>query len=151
MKVENAMAVRTAIEKERADCMTKLDNELKLAKEVVEEKNREIEMYRVRTIALIEQGKRYKNMIDRLIGEFGLKSDIQQTIKEKVSYHVICTCVKYNLKRNVLKNIGKIYTTREKKWNKILSINICSSGLPVLQQDSSVLNNYFIYERNFYI
>lgn len=84
MKVENAMAVRTAIEKERADCMTKLDNELKLAKEVVEEKNREIEMYRVRTVALIEQGKRYKNMMDRLIGEFGLKSDIQQTIKEKV-------------------------------------------------------------------
>lgn len=84
MKVENAMAVRTAIEKERADCMTKLDNELKLAKEVVEEKNREIEMYRVRTVALIEQGKRYKNMMDRLIGEFGLTSDIQQTIKEKV-------------------------------------------------------------------
>ncbi|KAL6432753.1 hypothetical protein ACFW04_006265 [Cataglyphis niger] len=84
MKVENAMAVRTAIEKERADCMTKLDNELKLAKEVVEEKNREIEMYRVRTVALIEQGKRYKNMIDRLIEEFGLKSEIQQTMKEKV-------------------------------------------------------------------
>ncbi|XP_029660721.1 RB1-inducible coiled-coil protein 1 isoform X2 [Formica exsecta] len=86
MKVENAMAVRTAIEKERADCMTKLDNELKLAKEVVEEKNREIEMYRVRTVALIEQGKRYKNMIDRLIGEFGLKSEIQQTMKEKVKH-----------------------------------------------------------------
>lgn len=113
MKVENAMAVRTAIEKERADCMTKLDNELKLAKEVVEEKNREIEMYRVRTVALIEQGKRYKNMMDRLIGEFGLKSDIQQTIKEKVSYHVICTRVKYNF-QNVLKNIGKnIYYSRK--------------------------------------
>ncbi|CAL1682110.1 unnamed protein product [Lasius platythorax] len=84
MKVENAMAVRTAIEKERADCMVKLDNELKLAKEVVEEKNREIEMYRVRTAALIEQGKRYKNMIDRLIEEFGWKSEIRQTIKEKM-------------------------------------------------------------------
>lgn len=90
MKVENAMAVRTAIEKERADCMMKLDNELKLAKKVVEEKNREIEMYRMRTAALIEQGKRYKNMIDRLIGEFGLKSETRQTMKEKVSYHVIC-------------------------------------------------------------
>lgn len=94
MKVENAMAIRTAIEKERADCMTKLDNELKLAKEIVEEKNREIEMYRLKTFALIEQGKRYKNMIDRLIGEFGLKSEMQQTLKEKVSYHLICTCVK---------------------------------------------------------
>lgn len=107
MKVENAMAVRTAIEKERADCMTKLDNELKLAKEVVEEKNREIEMYRVRTVALIEQGKRYKNMIDRLIGEFGLKSEIQQTMKEKVLYQtVIYTCIKCNSKK-VLKNIRK--------------------------------------------
>ncbi|KAL6257400.1 hypothetical protein P5V15_010972 [Pogonomyrmex californicus] len=84
MKVENAMAVRTAIEKERADCMAKLDNELRLAKEVVEEKNREIEIYRVRTAVLIEQGKRYKNMIDRLIGEFELKSEIQQTLTEKM-------------------------------------------------------------------
>lgn len=89
MKIENAMAVRTAIEKERADCMAKLDNELRLAKEVVEEKNREIEMYRIRTTALIEQGKRYKNMIDRLIGEFELNSEIQQTLMEKVLYHIL--------------------------------------------------------------
>ncbi|XP_071633138.1 uncharacterized protein Atg17 isoform X2 [Temnothorax longispinosus] len=84
MKVENAMAVRTAIEKERADCMAKLDNELRLAKAVVEEKNREIEMYRMRTAALFEQGKHYKNMIDRLIGEFELKSEIQQNLMEKM-------------------------------------------------------------------
>lgn len=87
MKVENAVAVRTAIVKERADCMAKLDNELRLAKEVVEEKNREIEMYRIRTAALMEQGKHYKNTIDRLIGEFELKSEIQQTLMEKVSYY----------------------------------------------------------------
>ncbi|XP_077273593.1 autophagy-related 17 isoform X2 [Temnothorax americanus] len=84
MKIENAMAVRTAIEKERADCMAKLDNELILAKAVVEEKNREIEMYRMRTAALFEQGKHYKNMIDRLIGEFELKSEIQQNLMEKM-------------------------------------------------------------------
>ncbi|XP_011871061.1 PREDICTED: RB1-inducible coiled-coil protein 1 isoform X2 [Vollenhovia emeryi] len=84
MKVENALAVRTAIEKERTDCMTKLDSELTLAKEVVEEKNREIEMYRVRTAALIEQGKHYKTMIDQLVGEFELKSEIQQTLMEKM-------------------------------------------------------------------
>lgn len=88
MKIENAVAIRTAIIKERADCMTKLDNELRLAKEVVEEKNREIEMYRMRTIALIEQGKHYKHTIDRLLGDFELKSEIQQTLMEKVRYHI---------------------------------------------------------------
>ncbi|XP_036148270.1 RB1-inducible coiled-coil protein 1 isoform X2 [Monomorium pharaonis] len=84
MKIENAMAIRTAIEKERSDCMAKLDNELRLAKEVVEEKNREIEMYRMRTTALMEQGKHYKNMIDRLIEEFELKAEVQQTLMEKM-------------------------------------------------------------------
>ncbi|EGI64641.1 RB1-inducible coiled-coil protein 1 [Acromyrmex echinatior] len=84
MKIENAVAVRTAIIKERADCMAKLDNELRLAKEVVEEKNREIEMYRMRTAALIEQGKHYKHTIDRLLGDFELKSEIQQTLMEKM-------------------------------------------------------------------
>lgn len=89
MKIENAMVLHTAIEKERADCMAKLDNELRLAKEVVEEKNREIEMYRMRTATLFEQGKHYKTMIDRLIGEFELKSEMQQTLMEKVLYHIL--------------------------------------------------------------
>ncbi|KAG5325461.1 RBCC1 protein, partial [Pseudoatta argentina] len=84
MKIENAVAVRTAIIKERADCTAKLDNELRLAKEVVEEKNREIEMYRMRTAALMEQGKHYKHTIDRLLGDFELKSEIQQTLMEKM-------------------------------------------------------------------
>ncbi|KAL0119774.1 hypothetical protein PUN28_007898 [Cardiocondyla obscurior] len=83
MKIESAMAVRTAIVKERADCMEKLDNELKLAKEVVEEKNKEIEMYRARTTALIEQSKHYKNMIDRLIKDFKIKSEKQHNLMEK--------------------------------------------------------------------
>jgi len=91
MKVEHAMAIRTAIEKERADCMAKLDNELSLAREVVVEKNKEIEVYRLRTAALIEQGKRYKNMIDQLIGELESKSEIRQILREKVSRHVNIT------------------------------------------------------------
>ena len=97
MKIENAMAVRTAIIKERADCMAKLDNELRLAKEVVEEKNREIEMYRMRTAALIEQGKHYKHTIDRLLGDFELKSEIQQTLMEKVWYHISHSLHTYTL------------------------------------------------------
>jgi len=106
MKIESAMALRTAIEKERADCMAKLDNELRLAKEVVEEKNREIDLYRVRTAALIEQGKHYKNTIDRLIEEFEFKSDIQQMLKEKVQYHVLFICDK-RTKYDICKNIKK--------------------------------------------
>jgi hypothetical protein len=84
MKVEHAMAIHTAIEKERTDCMAKLDNELSLAREVVVEKNKEIEVYRLRTAALIEQGKRYKSMIDQLIGELESKSEIRQILREKV-------------------------------------------------------------------
>lgn len=141
MKVENAMAVRTAIEKERADCMTKLDNELKLAKEVVEEKNREIEMYRVRTVALIEQGKRYKHMIDRLIGEFGLKSEIQQTMKEKVLYNIIYTCVKYNFKKVL--NIKKyIYTIHVKIRQKVF-INIYIYATDLQSYDRTILDLFY--------
>lgn len=150
MKVENAMAIRTAIEKERADCMVKLDNELKLAKEVVEEKNREIEMYRVRTAALIEQGKRYKNMIDRLIEEFGWKSEIRQTIKEKVLYHVIY--VKCNLNK-VLKNMGKynICILFTKKYDKKYLL-ICTQQI---RNPCPVTGQYWIFilfmEKSIYI
>jgi len=70
--------------------MAKLDNELSLAREVVVEKNKEIEVHRLRTAALIEQGKRYKNMIDQLIGELESKSEIRQILREKVLRHVNC-------------------------------------------------------------
>ncbi|XP_011154771.1 RB1-inducible coiled-coil protein 1 isoform X2 [Harpegnathos saltator] len=63
MKLENAAVLRTAIEKERADCMTKLDNELKVATQMVEEKDRELKIYRMREAALIEECQRYKNTI----------------------------------------------------------------------------------------
>lgn len=100
MKVENAVAIRTAVEKERSDCMAKLDNELSLAREVVVEKNKEIEIYRLRTAALIEQGKRYKNMIDQLIGELESKSEIRQILKEKVLYYANYTW--NNFKKNLI-------------------------------------------------
>ncbi|XP_014479301.1 PREDICTED: RB1-inducible coiled-coil protein 1 isoform X3 [Dinoponera quadriceps] len=66
MKLENAAALRTAIEKERADCMTKLDNELRVATQMVEEKDRELKMCRRREAALAEECQRYKNTIRRL-------------------------------------------------------------------------------------
>lgn len=87
MKAENAAAIRTAIEKERADCMTKLDMELNLGRKVLMEKNKEIDIYKMKTTALIEQGKRYKSLIDQLVGDLEPKSEIRQTLKEKVLCH----------------------------------------------------------------
>lgn len=83
MKLENAAAVRTAIEKERTDCMAKLDNELRLASQMLEEKNRELEMYRLREAALTDECQRYKNMIRRLTKS---ESAVRQTLTEKVTY-----------------------------------------------------------------
>lgn len=84
MKLENAAAVRTAIEKERTDCMAKLDNELRLASQMVEEKNRELEMYRMREAALTEECQRYKNTIRRLTKS---ENAVRQTLNEKVIYN----------------------------------------------------------------
>ncbi|XP_020277770.1 RB1-inducible coiled-coil protein 1 isoform X2 [Pseudomyrmex gracilis] len=82
MKQENAAALRTAIEKERNDCMGKLDTEMRWVKQVLEEKNREIETYKIKTAALINKGKRYQNMLDQLVGQ--LKTDIQPKLREKM-------------------------------------------------------------------
>lgn len=90
MKLENAAALRTAIEKERADCMTKLDNELRVATHMVEEKDRELKMYRMREAALTEECQRYKNTIRRLTKSENVQ---RQTLKDKVMYRVLKTCV----------------------------------------------------------
>ncbi|XP_034176502.1 autophagy-related 17 isoform X2 [Osmia lignaria lignaria] len=66
MKLEKSVAIRTAIEKERADCVMKLDHELRVARQMVEEKDKEVEMYRMIEIALSEECKRYKSTIRRL-------------------------------------------------------------------------------------
>ncbi|XP_029038343.1 RB1-inducible coiled-coil protein 1 isoform X2 [Osmia bicornis bicornis] len=66
MKLEKSVAIRTAIEKERADCVMKLDHELRVARQMVEEKDKEVEMYRMIEVALAEECKRYKNTIRRL-------------------------------------------------------------------------------------
>ncbi|KZC12971.1 RB1-inducible coiled-coil protein 1, partial [Dufourea novaeangliae] len=66
MKMEKSAAIRTAIEKERADCVVKLDQELRLARQVVDEKDREVEMYRRREFVLTEEFEQYRTMIRRL-------------------------------------------------------------------------------------
>lgn len=79
--MENAAALRTAIEKERADCMTKLDNELRVATQMVEEKDRELKMYRMRESVLIEECQRYKTTIRRLTKSENMQ---RQTLHEMV-------------------------------------------------------------------
>lgn len=53
-------------DKDRADHIVKLNHELRLARQMVEEKEREVEMYRIREAALTEECKRYKNTMKRL-------------------------------------------------------------------------------------
>lgn len=85
LKLETAAAVRTAIEKERTDCMAKLDHELRLVKQVVEDKNKEVEIYRMREAVLVEECQRYKNTIRRLTKS---ENAVRQTLNERVLYHM---------------------------------------------------------------
>ncbi|XP_033189925.2 autophagy-related 17 isoform X1 [Bombus vancouverensis nearcticus] len=62
MKPENSATIRS-IEDER---MVKLVHDLRLATQAIEEKDRTMEMYRRREIALTEECKRYKSTIRRL-------------------------------------------------------------------------------------
>nr|XP_031850147.1 RB1-inducible coiled-coil protein 1 isoform X2 [Nomia melanderi] len=64
---EKHIAVRTAVEKERAACMAKVDLELQLARQAVEDKEREVKMYRMREFALLEELEHYKTTIRRVI------------------------------------------------------------------------------------
>ena len=51
---------------ERMDCVAKLIHDLRLATQTIEEKDRKMEMYRRRELALTEECKRYKSTIRRL-------------------------------------------------------------------------------------
>lgn len=64
---EKHVAVRTAVAKERAACMAKVDLELQLARQAVEDKEREVKMYRKRELALLEELEHYKTTIRRVV------------------------------------------------------------------------------------
>ncbi|XP_060815516.1 RB1-inducible coiled-coil protein 1 isoform X3 [Bombus pascuorum] len=70
MKPENSASIRN-IEDER---MVKLVHDLRLATQAIEEKDRTMEMYRRREIALTEECKRYKSTIRRLKDSESLKN-----------------------------------------------------------------------------
>ncbi|XP_076671485.1 autophagy-related 17 isoform X2 [Andrena cerasifolii] len=65
MKLEKATGNRTVIDNERADCLVKLNHELRL---------KQVEMYRMKARVLNEDWKRYKNTIRRMTKSENSKS-----------------------------------------------------------------------------
>ncbi|XP_017792891.1 PREDICTED: RB1-inducible coiled-coil protein 1 isoform X1 [Habropoda laboriosa] len=102
MNLERSVAIRTAIEKERIDCVVKLDRELILARQVIEEKDMEVEMYRIREIALTEECKRYKNEIRRLT-----ESDSFKSILGEASLHKEHSDEQLEMSQGSLKELEK--------------------------------------------
>ncbi|XP_061937889.1 RB1-inducible coiled-coil protein 1 isoform X3 [Apis cerana] len=60
---------------EDTDCVAKLVHDLRLATQVIEEKDREMEMFRRREVALTDECKRYKSTIRRLTESESFKSE----------------------------------------------------------------------------
>ncbi|XP_051169507.1 RB1-inducible coiled-coil protein 1 isoform X2 [Leptopilina boulardi] len=87
MILERAAEIRHAIEKERTEFTVKFDQELQVARQMVEEKERELEMYRSREMTLIAECERYKNIISLLTES---ASQIGQTLSKKVEkFHAL--------------------------------------------------------------
>ncbi|XP_043470313.1 RB1-inducible coiled-coil protein 1 isoform X1 [Leptopilina heterotoma] len=87
MIMERASEISHAIEKERAEFTVKFDQELQVARQMVEEKERELEIYRSREMSLIAECERYKNTISLLTES---ASQIGQTLTKKVEkFHAL--------------------------------------------------------------
>lgn len=74
IKLEKTTGNRTAIDNERADCLVKLNHELRLATQAAEKKEEQVEMYRMKARVLNEDWKRYKNTIRRMTKSENSKS-----------------------------------------------------------------------------
>lgn len=85
LRNERSAALRSAMQKERADYTTKLDQELNLARQVVEERDRELEMYRSREVAMLKDCEQLKETIRQLTES---ESIVRQTLSEKVCVYV---------------------------------------------------------------
>lgn len=84
LRNEKSAAIRSAMQKERADYSTKLDQELNLARQVVEEKDRELEMYRNREVAMLKDCEQLKETIRQLTESENI---VRQTLSEKVRFY----------------------------------------------------------------
>ncbi|XP_076647578.1 autophagy-related 17 isoform X2 [Halictus rubicundus] len=77
---EDYVAIRTAVEEERAVSMAKMDLELKMARQVVDEKEQEVKMYKMREFALLDELEQYKTTIRRVT-----KSEEFKNVPEEMS------------------------------------------------------------------
>lgn len=109
MILERAAEIRHAIEKERTEFTVKFDQELQVARQMVEEKEQELEMYRSREMTLIAECERYKNIISLLTES---ASQIGQTLSKKVKnfyFHFHVSQFFLSLAINVQIFISSIY------------------------------------------
>lgn len=81
MKLENAAAIRNAIEKERADCEAKLDHELLMARQMIKGRERDYELLRQRCRNLSDEYEWRKDTIKQLAKS---KNVSRHVLNEKV-------------------------------------------------------------------
>lgn len=77
---EDYVMIRTAMDEERASSIEKMDQELKIAQQVVEDKEQEVKMYKMREFALLEELEQYKTTIRRIT-----KSEEFKNVPEEMS------------------------------------------------------------------
>lgn len=77
---ENYVAIRTAVEKERTASIKQVELELQMVRQVVDENEQEVKMYRMREFALQEELEQYKTAIRRVT-----KSEEFKDVPEEMS------------------------------------------------------------------
>ncbi|XP_076291069.1 autophagy-related 17 isoform X2 [Lasioglossum baleicum] len=78
--MQHVLRIAVQIIEERAASMEKMDQELKMARQVMEEKEQEVKMYKMREFALLEELEQYKTTIRRVT-----KSEEFKNVPEEMS------------------------------------------------------------------
>lgn len=78
--MQHVLRIAVQIIEERAATMEKMDQELKVARQVLEEKEQEVKMYKMREFALLEELEQYKTTIRRVT-----KSEEFKNVPEEMS------------------------------------------------------------------
>ncbi|XP_003697208.1 RB1-inducible coiled-coil protein 1 [Apis florea] len=103
MKQEKA--IRTIEDERTTDCVAKLVHDLRLATQVIEEKDREMEMFRRREVALTDECKRYKSTIRRLTES--------ETFKSEASLHKESSDEQLEMSQSSLEEVAKNLETEK--------------------------------------
>lgn len=91
--------IRTIEDERTTDCVAKLVHDLRLATQVIEEKDREMEMFRRREVALTDECKRYKSTIRRLTES--------ETFKSEASLHKESSDEQLEMSQSSLEEVSK--------------------------------------------